>query len=50
MADGPILRWALALPVLCYGYILWYGLRDSRSAGTSGPGPAVQPIAAASFF
>ena len=30
VADGPGLRWALVLPVLCYGYIMWYGLRGSR--------------------
>ena len=30
MADGPGLRWAFILPVLCYCYILWYGLRGSR--------------------
>ncbi len=30
VADGPGLRWALALPVLCYLYIGWYGLRGSR--------------------
>ncbi|TGE22072.1 sugar MFS transporter [Hymenobacter aquaticus] len=30
IADHSGLRMALLLPVLCYGYILWYGLRGSR--------------------
>jgi FHS family L-fucose permease-like MFS transporter len=30
VADHNGLRLALLLPVLCYGYILWYGLRGSR--------------------
>ena len=30
MADGPGLHWAFILPVVCYAYILWYGLRGSR--------------------
>ncbi len=30
IADGPGLRWAFALPVTCYLYITWYGLRGSR--------------------
>ncbi|MDO7886758.1 sugar MFS transporter [Hymenobacter cheonanensis] len=30
IADGPGLRWAFVLPVLCYAYIGWYGLRGSR--------------------
>ena len=30
VADGPGLRWAFVLPVLCYAYIGWYGLRGSR--------------------
>jgi FHS family L-fucose permease-like MFS transporter len=30
VADHSSLRSALLLPVLCYGYILWYGLRGSR--------------------
>ncbi|QDA61629.1 sugar MFS transporter [Hymenobacter jejuensis] len=32
IADHGGLRLALLLPVLCYGYILWYGLRGSRRA------------------
>ena len=45
VADHSGLRWAFALPVLCYAYILWYGLRGSRSAGT--PAPNNLPVAAA---
>lgn len=30
IADHSSLRWALALPVLCYVYIAWYGMRGSR--------------------
>ena len=30
VADGPGLRWALALPVICYAYVAWYGSRGSR--------------------
>ena len=30
VADGPGLRWALALPVVCYAYIAWYGTSGSR--------------------
>lgn len=30
IADYNGLRFALLLPILCYGYILWYGLRGSR--------------------
>jgi FHS family L-fucose permease-like MFS transporter len=33
VADHGGLRLALLLPVLCYGYILWYGLRGSRRVG-----------------
>jgi len=32
VADGPGLRWALILPVICYAYIAWYGTRGSRQA------------------
>lgn len=32
VADANGLRWAFALPVLCYLYIGWYGLRGSRVA------------------
>lgn len=32
IADHSGLRLALLLPVVCYGYILWYGLRGSRRA------------------
>jgi FHS family L-fucose permease-like MFS transporter len=32
VADGNGLRWALILPMLCYAYISWYGLRGSRRA------------------
>ena len=35
VADGPGLRWALSLPVLCYAYIMWYGLRGSRPVSTN---------------
>jgi FHS family L-fucose permease-like MFS transporter len=30
VADHSGLRLALLLPVLCYAYILWYGLRGSQ--------------------
>jgi FHS family L-fucose permease-like MFS transporter len=30
IADHSSLRLALLLPVLCYAYIMWYGLRGSR--------------------
>jgi FHS family L-fucose permease-like MFS transporter len=30
IADYSSLRWALLLPVVCYVYIMWYGLRGSR--------------------
>ena len=33
VADGPGLRWALALPVVCYAYVAWYGSRGSRPVG-----------------
>jgi len=46
VADGSGLRWAFVLPVLCYAYIMWYGLRGSRSSGTLGP--SAQPVAVAS--
>ena len=34
MADGPGLHWAFILPVVCYVYILWYGLRGSQPQTT----------------
>ncbi|QKG52222.1 sugar MFS transporter [Hymenobacter sp. BRD67] len=39
VADGPGLRWALVLPMLCYLYIGWYGLRGSRPAAVVAPAP-----------
>jgi FHS family L-fucose permease-like MFS transporter len=36
VADVSGLRWALLLPVLCYAYIGWYGLRGSRLATQQG--------------
>jgi FHS family L-fucose permease-like MFS transporter len=30
VADASSLRWAFVLPVLCYAYIFWYGLRGHR--------------------
>jgi FHS family L-fucose permease-like MFS transporter len=30
IADYSSLRWALLLPMVCYVYIMWYGLRGSR--------------------
>jgi len=30
VADASTLRWAFVLPVLCYAYILWYGLKGHR--------------------
>ena len=30
VADASTLRWAFALPVLCYAYVLWYGWRGHR--------------------
>ncbi|MBF9223883.1 sugar MFS transporter [Hymenobacter ruricola] len=35
IADHSGLRLALLLPVVCYGYILWYGLRGSRRAAVA---------------
>ncbi|MBC8082647.1 MAG: sugar MFS transporter [Hymenobacter sp.] len=35
VADTSGLRIALLLPVLCYVYILWYGLRGSRRVGAA---------------
>jgi FHS family L-fucose permease-like MFS transporter len=32
VADSSSLRWAFVLPVLCYVYIFWYGLRGHRPA------------------
>jgi FHS family L-fucose permease-like MFS transporter len=34
IADHSSLRLALLLPVLCYAYIMWYGLRGSRRTAT----------------
>ena len=34
IADYSSLRWALLLPVVCYVYIMWYGLRGSRRVAT----------------
>lgn len=31
VADASSLRWAFALPLVCYAYISWYGLVGSRS-------------------
>ena len=33
IADAYSLRLAFVLPVLCYAYIAWYGLRGSRVRG-----------------
>jgi len=33
IADQGGLRLALLLPIVCYAYIMWYGLRGSRRAG-----------------
>ncbi|MFD2784356.1 sugar MFS transporter [Hymenobacter rubripertinctus] len=30
IADASSLRWAFILPVLCYAYIMWYGLKGHR--------------------
>ncbi|MDO7850808.1 sugar MFS transporter [Hymenobacter convexus] len=35
IADHSSLRLALLLPVLCYAYIVWYGLRGSRRAAVA---------------
>ena len=35
VADHSGLRMALLLPVLCYAYIVWYGLRGSRRPGAA---------------
>ena len=35
IADHSSLRLALLLPVLCYAYIMWYGLRGSRRVATA---------------
>ena len=36
IADHSSLRLALLLPVLCYAYIMWYGLRGSRRIAVAG--------------
>lgn len=41
VADGSGLRWAFVLPVLCYIYIGWYGLRGSR--------PVAEPTASSAL-
>jgi FHS family L-fucose permease-like MFS transporter len=41
VADGSGLRWAFVLPVLCYIYIGWYGLRGSRPAADSATSPVL---------
>ena len=35
IADHSSLRLALLLPIACYLYIMWYGLRGSRPAATA---------------
>ncbi|MGI4736972.1 MAG: sugar MFS transporter [Janthinobacterium lividum] len=35
IADHSGLRLALLLPIVCYAYIMWYGLRGSRRAGVA---------------
>ncbi|WP_400191404.1 sugar MFS transporter [Hymenobacter sp. B81] len=35
VADASSLRWAFVLPVLCYAYIFWYGLRGHVPAQTT---------------
>ncbi|MBT9392565.1 sugar MFS transporter [Hymenobacter sp. NST-14] len=35
VADASSLRWAFVLPVLCYAYIMWYGLKGHRPATTA---------------
>ncbi|SNR58592.1 sugar MFS transporter [Hymenobacter mucosus] len=32
VADASTLRWAFFLPVLCYAYIMWYGLKGHKQA------------------
>jgi FHS family L-fucose permease-like MFS transporter len=36
IADHSGLRLALLLPIVCYAYIMWYGLRGSSRAGSEG--------------
>jgi MFS transporter, FHS family, L-fucose permease len=31
VADASTLRWAFVLPVLCYAYILWYGISGHKT-------------------
>ncbi|RFP66444.1 sugar MFS transporter [Hymenobacter lapidiphilus] len=35
VADSSGLRWAFILPVLCYAYIMWYGLKGHRPAAVA---------------
>jgi len=32
IADASTLRWAFILPIICYAYILWYGLKGHKPA------------------
>ncbi|RZL11127.1 MAG: sugar MFS transporter [Hymenobacter sp.] len=41
VADGSGLRWAFVLPVLCYIYIGWYGLRGSQPVAEPTASPAL---------
>ncbi|UYZ63112.1 sugar MFS transporter [Hymenobacter weizhouensis] len=35
VADASTLRWAFVLPIVCYLYIVWYGLRGHRPAAAA---------------
>jgi FHS family L-fucose permease-like MFS transporter len=44
LADRIGVQHAFALPLLCYGYVAWYGFRGSRShVALAAPVPAGQP-------
>ena len=45
IADHAGLRLALLLPVVCYLYVMWYGLRGSRRVVAGAPALVAPPIA-----
>lgn len=48
LADRIGIQHAFVVPLVCYVYIIWYGLRGSRlhGPGTGGPGPVAPPTGA----
>jgi FHS family L-fucose permease-like MFS transporter len=48
LADVVGIQHAFVIPLLCYAYILWYGLRGSRlSANLPAEAPGAKPVARA---